>query len=517
MKYVLLSEDLSQAMASYEPLNDAEVAWYRAIRRNGGFTPVLFSDEAKHAMRLLAADGWDESPVGSRNAEQTRRFWDYEHEHEFPPTRDLVRFGIFMHWPLLRILALTLKGQWEEQLASSAGYPSGHDHSLRETLSNIAFLEEHRRGFQPDHALIYERLEEHHNIASSVGHNEQNIADVIRELVLNRLHLLANESRELAAFMVHIEAERLQVNDGTTDEQSTFWTLKAERFALYEQLGGHLLELDNQKLENEQVRVRWLAVFGDAFLPLEQQYLRLTLLAKQLDLKTILPHLSREELEREARVRLIHGQERLSRLERDIALASHARLPASGGVVDERELGIQRDQNKRILRKIWLLLHPDILQQNPSYAKLTDDQKQFLVHLQRQLTQFQPSELGFDPSQVGFDHKSGEYLQAKLEQVQRTLNNAGVDLNVELEVRGETLAAKLAWLRADIERLKRGIQEAEEALLEALSDADVRERRCQLGCPEQFQAIKKTICERAEQYRREADELEGTLAALFEE
>jgi hypothetical protein len=116
MSYYYLKDDLSDVIDEYET-NPAITKEQRRIWKRQGpshaITQRMLGNTDEKSLRLLEEDGFDGNTVGSLSSKSAQRFWDYNTGHIFPPTRDLVRFGVFMHLDIYRIVALVLKGEWE--------------------------------------------------------------------------------------------------------------------------------------------------------------------------------------------------------------------------------------------------------------------------------------------------------------------------------------------------------------------------------------------------------------------
>ena len=174
-----------------------------------------------------------------------------------------------------------------------------------------------------------------------------------------------------------------------------------------------------------------------------------------------------------------------------------------------------RRECKRVLRELWRLLHPDKLEQNSAYAKLTEEQKKFLDNLGKQILAIKPSELGHPETFWESKHRSLESLQDALAKVKAILEAAGLDVDVGLIPRGESLVEQLEWYEKSIERLEREIDSIKAELKALAEDEDIRRKQSILAQPELHEKVKANLLERADKYREEADKLEAELASLF--
>jgi len=518
MTIQFLCDDLSDLIDRFDEnphITPAQKAQYPKKPKGKRITHDMLGNDHPNSLRLLAEDGWDGKPVGSLSARSAKSYWDYNYtNHVFMPTGDIVRFSVFMHLDLYHSLALALKGDWEDFFAHEMGWPSGGQ-KLRTVLRDEDAAQKAKNNFNPDTAVIFELFEAHGEIASQAGYDPKTFDTLVQEMILNDLHLLPNNSPELQAFIDRTIAQRELLKTGTPEQQEQFWINKCVWLELEDQLGEWLLRLEDRRLENANINGQWLAIFGETELELAQQRCRRELAELRLLLKEADPELDEEALEKQVAEEEEKRRKELENLMIDIiTVPTGFGIDVNGGKPIEDAEDYKR-KCKAVLRELWRLLHPDKLEQNPAYAKLTEAQKAYLQDLGRCILEIKPEELGYPQNFWESKHRSLESLQEALAKAKAILALAGLDIDVRYVIEGETLVEQLEWLEKAIEHLEREIENVRAELKALMELEDIRGKQAVLACPEQHEKINAELLQRAEKYRKEAEELEAELATLF--
>lgn len=295
---------------------------------------------------------------------EARALWD---KFRLGPESDpaiIVHIGTLLALDFCPLLVLVLKHQCEcvsEQAGTDA------------PMTN--------KRFTPDSASIFNILSKYGHVPNGLAYDPQSLADTIRELILIDGHVVANNSPELRAF-----AERSRRSGGlwqtsSRKVQEVFRAKKGHWLDLQDQLGEQLLFLEARRLANEALTQRWLALFGETYLALEEQAARVDSLRRRIELKLGNPELTREALDQRMREAESSRTAKLRTLRSRLAVASLGIIHCAGEVISPEELSEYRRQCKALLRTIWLLLHPDALTQHPQYEQLTDKQRSRLSEL----------------------------------------------------------------------------------------------------------------------------------------
>ena len=505
MSYTTLGEDLLAAIEQYKPLTEKEASFWPEDENGRRIFKEMLSKDHPKGVRIF---GEQEEEYVFRS-EKIDEFWDYEGAHRFPDVDELIRFSIFLYLGFYRCVALILKRQWEVYIAKNSP-EKNLLHELRS--SDVATC---KKDFQIEIDKIYEQLEVY-EMASKADCDFITFANLIKEMILCDLHLYPNDSRELQAFSRRMEEEKSVEAEGDAEEKEAFWLAKCEWLESQEELGNQLLEVENARLENENVSHGWMSVFGQDYIHLQEQQRRKTNIERRIHLKEINPDFSLEEIEKQVYEEELRAKQALEELRLKASIPSR-HMPKHFFDIPEDYLRKRDSESKKILRKIWRLIHPDILERNPKYKQLTEKQKEYIYDLRNLLSKIKPSEIGYHQGQIGWNHKSPEYLRDTLATVEKILTNSGIDTDVHMIIEGETLEKKITWLKKDIERLQHGIGDAKSERLQLLNDSIVRDMRRILACPEQYDHYKTELSKQTKLFQEEADSLEKQFIAMFEE
>lgn len=199
-----------------------------------------------------------------------------------------------------------------------------------------------------------------------------------------------------------------------------------------------------------------------------------------------------------------------------VLLAPHLTKPCLEGLSGSDRLTTFRKEQKKVLRDLWLLLHPDQLHNNPSYNSLTESQKKQLKDLWHTAMQIRPEEVGFQKNQIGYAYRSLPLLQDVLATAKTILEHAGIDTDTRYLIKGDTIDEQLGWLQNEINRLELESAQVQAELKILLEDQALLEKTFLISClPEQQDAVKVEMLKHAEMIGKKADEQEGYLKKLL--
>ena len=432
-----------------------------------------------------------------------------------PEAQDIVSLGAVLNIGLYRTVALILKKEWEKLLCREMGCSSGQD--LMEIDQGEIDVQVLKNKFNPDTELIFDTIEQHGGLVSKTGYDQRTLNTLIQEMIAADLHLVENDSRELETFAERADKALELLTNSTKEEKQAFWISKSCWLQRQDELGERLLLLERRRLENANITWKWMALFGSAYVELQEQANRFDRLQLRIELYEADPDLTPEALNDLVAEKENKMHQRLEVLRMELSLAAHSGQSGSGGSVNSAELCKYRQESKRILREIWLLIHPDKLLHHPAYGDLTEKQKELLRSLWHRIMEIRSDELGFEEGQIGYRYRSIPVLLDVLLTAKALLTNTGIDTDVHLIVKGKTLGEQLEWLEKAIERLDREIENVQAELKALLEDPDMRDRLALMRCPlEQQQKIRSEMLEDAREYQEKGDALEARLTSVFD-
>jgi len=567
MTYESLGEDLTTLIASYVD-NPFVTKYQREIwhpeGRKRAITHAMFGNDHEKALQLLEVDGYDDRPVGSLRGRSAESFWNYNDNHVFPPTDDLIRLGIFMHLDVYRLLALALKGKWEEFFAREiCEWRANVGKNLSELLQEEDKMEEALSRFNPDTRELLSLLLDHANIditrtksrlGQDTGHGLQTIDTVVEDLMeklpqygvgwliearyspdafdtlvqtmlLNKMHWVATESGELHHFKKHAVEEIAVCTQGTDGERHSYWRLNQARIQLLMNLDDVYLQVEGIRLQNEATHRKYLSVFGEHEIALREASFRRYELEQRILLKRADPKLSSDELDEQIQQKIDEMIRQLDELkdaaqfatlmdEKNQIWGEAAQALGFSKPLADEDKAAYIEKCKKILRKIYLLIHPDRLKNDPVYEDLTSKQRKELEDILNRVLEIKGSDLP-PGTFIESRYRSPAALQEILDRVRSILENAGINLDPGLEIKGDTLPERLEWLEKSIDLVEGYIRSAKLELQALMSDEDIQQKRSIISNEDKHDDIKKEMEEQTGQYRKMAEELEAELRELM--
>jgi len=411
---------------------------------------------------------------------------------------------------LYRTIALVLKQEWEQFLYCEVGIEPGSD-------SADIDPNDYKDRFYPDTETIYCRIEKQFKDEGGFQYSRQTFHTLVHEMILSDMHRAAGNSPELVSF-IKDTVKSIELLDTSTDEQKEqFWTSKFSWIQAQESLGENILLLERRRLENANIMRQWLMFFGEAEIELKTQSMRLDKYSFQIEMLEADPALSRQELDQLAAEAEELSKQQLEDLRLQVLLGPCLAKGGHGPSASPGQCTQYRKELKKILRELWLLLHPDVLQNNASYGRLTELQKEKLKELWHATMQIRPEELGYRENQIGYEYRSIAVLRDLLATAKTILEKAGIDINTRYIIQGETLDEQIDWLRNEISRLELESENVRAELKVLLEDPSIIEKSTLLSCSlEQQEKVQADMLKQAEKIKQEADAAEQTLEQLLE-
>ena len=561
MLYVPLAEDLTKILEGYpdNPLiTENQRRIWKVNGRRRAITHGMLGKDHPQALRLLEEDGYDGKPVGSLSRRSAESFWYYTDNHIFPSEDDLIRLGIFMHLDAYQILALVLKGKWEEFFAREiCEWRANVGKNLAEILKREEEMEEALSRFNPDTGPLLWRLLSHANADLSkkegyveeigqvieplktlvekamdrmhqsgvrwlvdAGYTPETFDTLVQKMLMNKLHWVATDSPELEHFKQQAVEEVVIWSQGTPDDREEYWSLDQARQQLLLDLDDMYLRIEQVRLQNARVKSQYLKLFGKYEVDLQDLQLRCYELEQKIALKRLKPELSEEQLDAQVQDKIKDIKDRLDQLRKEADEALHI-IPwptifGPGGTIGGNELANYIDECKKVLRQIYHKIHPDRLKNHPNYEKLTDKQKEELKErLQKALDIKKTIELGHPPEYLESRFRTLGILRSILKEVDTILRTAGLDIDPRLEMQGDTLPERLAWLRDEINLLEGQLQAAKGQLQAMLQDDDIAQKRAILANEDRHEEIQEEMKKQIDEYKEKAEELEQELKKLL--
>ena len=133
----------------------------------------------------------------------------------------------------------------------------------------------------------------------------------------------------------------------------------------------------------------------------------------------------------------------------------------------------------------------------------------------RKALEIKLEEIGFPEGSIEHDMRSVPGLEAALARIDCILENAGIDISVDLIIQGRTLREQLEWLQETTKSLQRRIEDARAELHVLATDAEADRMRQVLASPEQHERIAQAMQTKTEEFECKAEAIERELDELL--
>lgn len=538
MIYSAFVEDLKYRLREYnESFKSEEESRYPKRQREiwapegrcQAITQSTFGFDHENCLRLLAECGYDGAPVSSQKANTTRRWFEDSNGHIFPPQKDMLRTAIFYCLDFYVLLHWVLKADFEEFLVKGdERFSPGTGESLLNIITSYsdgarqeyfqdALGKYHR---QLNKEGLYRLFEEHWHLASTAGYKKKNFSTLIENMFLENLLCYENHSEKVANFGEYQWKLIEQIQTGTPGDQDTLWRIRCIWQTSLDELDTIYIEIENTRLKNAEVDQAYLRRFGTLIIEQMELETEIKLLDTRLFYLRKEPGITEEELDEKVR-------ETQEELEREMAelLLREARskaeylndiweafgVPMEPGALDE-----EKAQCKREISAIRKMVHPDILMNNPEYAKLNEEQKKELEEILLDALKIDVDELGYPPNFAYHDMRSLEGLRQVRRRVETILKMNNIRVELQYQIQGETIQEQIAWLEEEIILLQNRINAAKGQLAAMLTGTEVQSKRGLLRNEDRQKLFDQRMKERNEELKTERDELLEEIKAVKE-
>ena len=529
MIYTAFVEDLKYRLMEYnESFKSEEENRYPKRQREiwapegrcQAITQSTFGYDHENCLRLLAECGYDGAPVASQKANTTRRWFEDSNGHIFPPQKDMIRTALFFALDFYTLLHWVLKADFEEFLVKGdKRWAPGTGETLLNitaSYSNGAWqglfqdaLDEYHRQLKKDD--LYQLFEKHWHLASAAGYNKENFATLIENIFMENLLRYENNSPKVINFGQYQKDLIERAQTGTAADQDTLWRSRCVWQNALDELDGVYIDIENTRLRNAETEQDYLRMFGPQIIEQTELETEIQLKAMRLSFLRLDPDITEEELDEKVR----ETQEKLEKemaellLKEAMAVGStllqawaDSGVPMEPGALDE-----EKELCKREIREIRKLVHPDILMNNPEYARLNDEQKKELEEILLDALKISSSELGYPPNFAYHDMRSLEGLRQVRRRIETILKMNNIRVDLQYQIQGETIYEQIAWLENEIVLLQNRINAAKGQLAAMLSDKNIQSKQRLLQDKDKQAQFILSMQERIDALKMERDKL----------
>ncbi len=389
----------------------------------------------------------------------------------------------------VQILFLVVKAEWER-------YSAQHKDSKKEFK------------LPPD--LLVELLRRFPEIIWS----PEELQAALEQMLNAKLYLRAMQESVVSDLLEEIAQELIMSQLITPEEQEQLFKLRQEQRSLLDKIAVVTMEMAELRHRAQFTRVEWLKIFGDAHKRLQTAMIHLQELNQLQELRGLYPEAKPEELKEEILEYQLQMEESVRLLEREIKRAQNLKHWKSdlGGRIDSETLAVEEKKIREALRKLWLMLHQDRLEQEPNYKRLSSTLQAELEDIRLRVPPPRRSaDLIYKPGQLGYELPSLSQILSDLWRVEEILKGAQIPIKESEQIQGETAQEKIKWLKDELLFLKKAYQEAEDELLIEYENRELEQKELELACPAAYEEIRTRLLSEAERFELQCAALENRL------
>ena len=350
------------------------------------------------------------------------------------------------------------------------------------------------------------------------GYSRDSFYLLFDEMIGGQLYKFSRHSPEVENFIERALKEKALLAQEASEELHHKFQQKKRLFlSLNDELGNRLLYLEKIRLRNANTHFNWHGIFGMEFVKLSEIRMRLDIVQRKMALLDQHPEYSHDDLDQKLAKSIKEEQSGMNALKLEVAYAKRGLIFPDGSTgLSQGELDDFRKESKQVLREIFTMLHPDVLQHNPDFCRLTQSQQQKLKMLWDEVMALKEDEVGFAQVCVGHNIRNPHMLKSIREQAKSILANAGVDTDTRLIIQGDTLAEQLDWLENAIKSTQDHIMIAQAEQKALLDDHICREREIMLQWPKAKQEeLSDHYAAQGKKLEKEVIRLEAELEKLL--
>ncbi|MFZ2955883.1 MAG: hypothetical protein WA705_03170 [Candidatus Ozemobacteraceae bacterium] len=414
------------------------------------------SNDCPEALRLPEETTGNRPTVFDWPHSEASRFLEGNGAGPHPSPEVLLRAARYFHLNATQALVFIFKGLWERFLNEPGADAAGKPRRDRQ-IDGLRFE------FQPDTALLLPISDPalaaglRVSLSADLPANPESLLRMVREIILNNLHMGSLFSLEMDRFAVLFE-EELRLATSTPPEMwAGYLDLRNRQVACRWELERTLFTLEKRRIKDQFLRARWMAVFGEEFKKREQMSEEVAELEYQLVLLGADPTLTEVQLAAMTADYRCAFQSRQRSMEIEMQLGILLRetpMPT----IPPASIAAWESTMKSTLFRVWKQVHPDVLERHPRFRNLSADQRGIIEDLQHRLSQMKTNDLTGKQFTPESRNEFLETLEAIALKVEKILQNAGIDLNVDLLPSGDSLTTRVEWLEKEIPRLETGIR-----------------------------------------------------------
>ncbi len=480
----------------------------KLLEKNGYKQSVLYSDSPDR-LELRAEDGFENpGPVSEHKESMVKKYFlgDDHDNIRYPTDSMLVRLMLFDRKSPCYAVHLIIKKEWEKCLRkvpkiTNFFYPTQKD---IDAANKIYYKNKGNIATNILSKIIGEDM-----VRPELYYNQQGINDLILHMIDKGVHLLPSDSENMEDFDKWHKDHLDDILESSEELRSKYFDLAITWRLKREQIPLEFLKTEDALFFNKNTRNEFLRIFGSDYLNMVQESIRYNYL-KRLDQLTD-TGISVKEAERRLADQEEDTRGKIESLKSDLNNVFHHASIGEGIAMSSEQVSELDDLRRSLARKAAGIIHPDKLGLHSNFDKLTEKEREVLKEKLQEIYKIHNDELGHNLNTVEGNRRSVEALQRIINEAEVILDYAGLELNPEYVIRGETLSEKTTWLNEEIAVQQHQMDQyyAERITLE--QDEEFIGMRSALSQPEKHEQLRKEYNKETKKFCQLAGKLEELL------
>ncbi|MBS7526879.1 hypothetical protein KHM83_09335 [Fusibacter paucivorans] len=427
----LMIDDMDRIMGDWQTNPHVTVnqrsQWPKSIKKK------YLGNDAADSLRLLEADGFDDSFVFDQPHKIVKRCW-YTNEYHWPQIEAIMRFGQFFHIGVTRTLILVVKCFYEQycRIALKKARNCGGIGELY--AIGTQYTKAFTADFEAMHDLktLYDVFEETWQTCGENSIYEDGFNNLMKHILTSRIYLFGTETIEIEQFSQDRAKELAIENQNNRTVVIQYEALKMQWLNKLTELDNLLLSMEKLRLTIAQTKQQWMAEFGESYIDILDRRQKLNRRRDYLQIKDDEPHLTEAEINQKILQREKASKQKIAAAKDSFRWAMT--LKQYAGINLHSEMPSEKEQKqylyayKKCLREIYLKTHPDAML-NHAFTK---EQVKVLEALYKETIVIRDQELAYDT-------RSLMVLEDILERVKLIWRHMGIDIEPEVVLEGNDL------------------------------------------------------------------------------
>ncbi|GEM_PF-4367072 len=446
-----------------------------------------------NTLRLLKSDGFDDEPI--------LRFLKTEEIFECITNRkaldltidDVFRVSLFFQLNDIQTLIMLLKLRWELFVANQDNL------SVDEML--LSYLNDEKEQTLLEN--VFDIIDDRYNFSAVTGYQKDQYINLVHHILVTRTFQFSVFSKEVGAF-IDGQKELMELFKQENEEYNElFHSRNKQWIRLIQTAELSHLKLEEQRMQDAFLEKQWVATFGNIYYKLLQVDYEFSNIKQQIEIKRGNPKMTIEQVVEANKVQIEENLQNLQKFETELAISllfnSVMTQNGSSQVSDEFIA-----KYKKALRSIWLKTHPDRL----TDKHFTPEQLQSLQNYYQEVTEISNTDRLLNPLTL-------TRLENILDEIDQIYQNIGLNISLNLNIKGVSLKEKSEWLEKQITLLEKEIIELKNHLYALANDSSVRQKVESLKSPDIIEKTKIQMLEKYEILQKESNLLKLELEKLF--